>query len=570
MARVHSYSRFSHISQEDGDSKSRQDKALDKFLGEGGHTLSDLRLHDKARSAFRGNKQKYLTEFLQILRAKDGRIAAGDILFVEAVDRLSRKGIRPTQDVVNEILNAGVDIAISLPMEKTYKADKINDLGDAIELAAFSFAAHVYSDLLSGRVKSFHTQARKAAYATGAVINSGPTPCWLTRKDGAFSIVPGAREAIQYILRRMIEGAGGPTICKELNALDTPFPALGKSGHWNETFIRQLVVDRRILGEYRPHEIDDTGIRVPTSEPPLKGYYPAVTDEDTYIRANAARANRFIERGPTTEFVNLFTGLVVHAVDKCPANLFSYQQKRADGRIVKYRRLKSQNTMDGLPNSSTETVDIEAFEFAVLKHLRELDVNIFNGEDTQSEKLSSSVFLLKSKEADLKELQQQCTDSPKRARLLLPSMEALDDEIDALRISVNELKARSLNTATASLASFKTLEEVDNTSDNRQILREAIKRLVRQIAILPVKLGNMRRSHIGCHIEITFHSGSRRSLLQCRYDSIAYTEPSPTTPSLLERTDLEKHKAAILKTLTFLTANRSGARSKVNQDRPTQ
>ena len=74
MERVHSYSRFSHISQEDRDSKSRQDDALEKCLLKGGLTLSDLGLHDKARSVFKGNKQKYLTEFLQILRAKERTI----------------------------------------------------------------------------------------------------------------------------------------------------------------------------------------------------------------------------------------------------------------------------------------------------------------------------------------------------------------------------------------------------------------------------------------------------------------------------------------------------------------
>src|ERR1039457_6738502 len=110
MATVHSYARFSSKKQEHGDSARRQAEGLAKFLATGNHTLSSLQYLDPGRSGFKGDKQKYLTEFLKILAANDGRIKPGEILYVEAIDRLSRKGIRQTQQVVNTILEAGVDI----------------------------------------------------------------------------------------------------------------------------------------------------------------------------------------------------------------------------------------------------------------------------------------------------------------------------------------------------------------------------------------------------------------------------------------------------------------------------
>ena len=61
-------------------------------------TFSNLRLIDRGRSSFKGNRQKALAEFI---RAIDRQLVKpGDILLVEAIDRLSRRGIRQTQDLV--------------------------------------------------------------------------------------------------------------------------------------------------------------------------------------------------------------------------------------------------------------------------------------------------------------------------------------------------------------------------------------------------------------------------------------------------------------------------------------
>lgn len=552
MRTVHSYKRFSDKQQEDGDSERRQDDGAVKFCEKHGYRLSDLSFWDKGKSAFSGSKQKLLQEFLRIMHANDGRVKSGDILLVEAVDRLSRKGIRQTQILVNSILIAGIDIAILFPTEKLYRANDDNDIGGAIELAAFAFQAHAYSKLLSDRLKSFHAQERRRAYADKTPINSGPTPAWIERKNGVFHVIPESKETILYILRRMIEGAGGHTLCKELNAR---FKPLGKSRKWNETYIRQLIIDRRILGDFQPHTINDDGKRVPTADPPIIGYYPSLTDEDTFLQASAARENRRIERGPSGDFVNLFTGTIIHAVDNCPMNLYTYQQRRADGRRVIFRRLKSQNAMDNLPDASTETVDLPAFEQVVLRHLRELDTSIFNDGQSTATELRAAEFNINKKQARLAELQHKVTDDSQNLNVLLPAMRTLDEDIHTLQTQVDHLKTRTLNLSATSLDTLKLLADLDNTPDNRQKLREAIKRVVKRIIILPVKLGKMRRSPVGCHIEIEFHSGARRSLIQYRHKSIAYTDPTPESPNLIDRPDLSTYKKSLKRILaTFIDA----------------
>ena len=126
MATVHSYARFSSMGQAEGNSEKRQLENGAAWVKKHGHQFSDLRLIDRGRSGFRGNKQKALAEFVKAI--DDGRVKPGDILLTEAIDRLGRRGIRPTQDLVNSILNRGVHIAILSPVEKVYRADDQNDL----------------------------------------------------------------------------------------------------------------------------------------------------------------------------------------------------------------------------------------------------------------------------------------------------------------------------------------------------------------------------------------------------------------------------------------------------------
>ena len=543
MATVHSYARFSSKKQEHGDSERRQKTGLEKFLASEKHTLSNLQGFDRGKSGFKGNKQIALNAFLEILRAKDGRIKPGDILYVEAIDRLSRKGVRPTQQVVNEILEAGVSIAISLPLEKVYRAEKTNELGDAIELAAFAFAAHVYSSLLSGRIKGFHAEAREVARKTKRPINSGATPAWMTRSKEGFHMKEGAKEAIAYIFARTIEGIGGKRLCKEMNER---FPCFGYSGRWNEVYLRYILNSRQVLGEFQPNMMNDENQREITGEP-IQGYFPVIIDEDTWLRANAASANRRVERGPTTEYVNLFTGIVWHAIDKCACHLYTYQQKRADGRKVIYRRLKSVKATDGVPGASTETVGIKDFEYVLLRWLKEIDLTVFEQGNSQASELASLVKTLERKQVRIEEIE---SDEEGSVKELTRQLTKLREECKSLSERIAKMKTDMANSTHASLDYIKRLNALPETNEVRQSLREAIKRVVKRITILPTKLGNLRRSPIGELVEIEFYNNARRTLVHVGKETpIVYNEDSVSTMPLTERKDLARLKSELTKAL---------------------
>ena len=534
---VHSYARFSDPSQAAGTSTDRQKEGLTKFVATGDHTLSGLQMSDKGKSAHKGNKQKALNEFLRILRLRDGRIKADDVLFVEALDRISRKGIRATQDVVNEILNAGIHIAIAIPMEKVYLASADNELGDAVELAAFAFAAHSYSANLSQRVAKFYIIARKNAYDKKTKINSGPPPAWFTVIRGdeerlGFEWKPSAKETIQYIFTRTIDGIGGKKLCKELNQ---KFPCFGRSGKWNERYMRSILNGRHVLGELQPMKLDEMGKRVVAGDV-IENYYPAAVTEDEWRDANAAAGNRKRERGPTTKYVNLFTGIVWHAIDDCPVHIYTYQQRRADGRRVIFRRLKSHDAEAGVPGASTETIGVEDFEYVVLRFLNELDLSIFDGNNAQAAELQSLIHLRTKKMKRIEEIE---ADEEGAVAVLRKQLAKLNAECEELDKRIDALKVATDNSTGSSVEKLRRLATLEMNPENRQKLREAIKRVVKRITIMPAKLGPQRKSPVGSMVEVELHNGLRRRFIQLgRKYSISYESKDGgvnTTPKKVKK-----------------------------------
>jgi DNA invertase Pin-like site-specific DNA recombinase len=521
MAVVHSYVRFSTPGQIEGDSLRRQKKAAEEFCQKHNHTLSNLVFHDLGRSAFRDRKQKALDRFLQAI--KDGDVRPGEMLLVEAVDRLSRKGIRPTQDLVNRILNSGVDIAILTPIEKVYRAKDKNDIGGAIELAAFAYQANVYSDLLSGRIKNWWEEARRKARENGTPV-SGPIPSWLIKTESGFKTDPVAVETVRFIFHRTIEGVGSPSLCEELNAKYKPIARTKKSKHWNKTLLRNLIRDRAVRGEYQPHEIDENGKRQPVGEV-IEGYYIEIVDEQTWLAANRAMSNRSIERGPTGNFVNLFTGLVWYVPDDCPAHIYTFQQTRADGHKVILRRLKSYKAKEKVKGASTATVDLVAFEKALLRFLSEIDPAALESKRSNILELVAAQEEIARKESRISELDESLSYGGESVKSLLAASDKLRAELRELKTRARELTATNGSNTRQDLENVRQLHKYAESPENRQKLREIIKRVVKRINIWPEKLGPKKKDHVACMVEVIFHAGHRRFINMLNGKSAALQFP---------------------------------------------
>ena len=542
MKFLHSYARFSHSSQAKGTSKERQRDLPAEFLKKHpGYQLSEMML-DAGKSAFKGNKQVALAGFLK--RIESGDVKPGDCLLVEAIDRLSRKGVRDTQTVVNKILDAGVDIAIFFPHEKIYRANDANDLAGVVELASFAFAANAYSANLSIRSSKWYEKARAKAHDNGTIINSGSPPAWLTRTKDKFTVIPERAEAIKFIFQKTIDGFGMNLLQKMLHE---KFPPMGKKKIWNGTYIRAILTDRRVLGECQTYKMVNDK-RTPTGEP-LTNYYPQVIDENTFLLAQQSTSSRRAEKGPTKQFINLFTGVIFHAIDKCAVHIYQYRQTRADGTVVIYRRLQSVAHRNHVKGASVPTVDLGDFEQHILRNLRELDLSVFNGTRSTEKELTEANQILKGRLEHLAKLQAKADQSDENLDLLLPNLKKAKAAIQEAKVWLDKVKLKMKDSASDGLLAIKTLADLDNTPENRQLLREAIKKCVKRIAIMPIKLGKQKKSPVGCVIEIELVNGTRRQIHMLGSDSIIFTDHCPTTISLYDEkvTALRKRAAAVKK-----------------------
>lgn len=486
---VHSYARFSDPSQAAGDSLRRQREAAEDFCRRKGWTLSELTFNDLGRSGYRGDKQKALKSFLKAIDT--GLVKSGETLLVEAVDRLSRKGVRATQNLVNRVLEAGVNIAILAPVEKVYQADDGNDIGGAIELAAFAYQASVYSENLSMRVKAINRQARKEYDSGHRKRLHGVCPAWLewNPERECFDIRKDAQKAIRYIFKRTIAGIGRKRLLAEMNEKFPPISRRKNTHSWNETMIANIITSKTVLGELTSTVTGET----------IADYYPSVIDKKTWQRANVEASKRRTERGPSEGKVNVFNGILFHAKDGCPMAIYSYQARRKDG-VVKYRRYQSRDAADGVKGASRETIDAERFESLVFEFLPRLQ--LATGGKDEAEQLNEDRRYL---QGEISVLQERITSRKQSAAVLAPVLDDLQQQLGEVE---DKLKAIPTTDTKPTKAYRKELAAMRRgTVAERRKVRDALRAIVKRIEVLPVKTGPLRRDRVYCLVEIHFRSG---------------------------------------------------------------
>src|SRR5262245_29085911 len=114
--RAFSYDRVSRW-RKGGHSIERQDDFAHALSTEHGWILDDtLVFIDKNRSGYHGHNLRLGAALTRCLACiESGRIKPGDVLIVEALDRLSREEVDVAYDLIRRILQAGVWIATEIP-----------------------------------------------------------------------------------------------------------------------------------------------------------------------------------------------------------------------------------------------------------------------------------------------------------------------------------------------------------------------------------------------------------------------------------------------------------------------
>lgn len=304
MAKAYSYIRFSTDIQSKGDSLRRQLEISENYAKDNGLELIES-FRDVGISAFKSkNLETELGRFLDAV--KNGDIEEGSYLLVENFDRLSRANVFDAFGLFSQIINNGINI-VTLSDNKVYTKDKIHESAHDILLSLlYMIRANEESRIKSERVRAAWNNKRNSI--NNRALTS-KTPAWLklNKQTNKLEIIEDHTNTINLIFDKTIEGYGAISITRRLN--ESNVKSIGKTKHWNKSYVTKILSNRQVLGEFQPHTLVE-GKRIAKGDV-IFGYYPQIVSNDKFFLAQDAIKNRLRKGGRKGNTLsNLFSHLL--------------------------------------------------------------------------------------------------------------------------------------------------------------------------------------------------------------------------------------------------------------------
>ncbi len=518
-----SYVRFSTPEQRKGDSLRRQTEATAQWCERNGVILDEsLSCADLGRSGFHGrhrDEKAALGKFLDLI--KEGRVPRGSYLVIENLDRLSRESERTAMRLWLDILDAGVNI-VQLHPETVFRHER-SDMADIMRAIIELSRGHSESLIKSARSEANWTQAvtlarqgqemkprRKDGRRTKAI--TGRLPGWVKEGPGAMELIADRATIVRRIFDLARVGYGASAIVKKFRAEGVPAfgareqteqegrtqAAAGERygcGEWRTSYVRQILCDRRAVGELQPRDADNRA-----KGDVIENYYPPVVTLEAFHAARAAVMSRKNPAGRTGDKVaNLFGGLLRNARDGSTY----YAATRSD-RWGFRRMLLNRSSIES--DARAYTFDYTTFESAILSRLREIDPG-----DVREAKPANEVTVLRE---ELNWLRQR--KAALALELLKGDIAAIADTLRLIEARETELAAQidesGLEAVVPRSNSWRDakdlsamLADAEDLEDIRTRLRAALRRIVEAVWVLVVPRGRQRL----CAVQIRFTGGER-------------------------------------------------------------
>jgi DNA invertase Pin-like site-specific DNA recombinase len=493
MRQAISYIRFSSGVQAAGDSYRRQVARTEEFCKKHALALDDsLRVEDLGVSGHQGKNAKVgqLATFLALVRS--GRVRQGTVLVIENLDRLSRDEFWAASDIIREVISGGVTVATVEP-ERFYDRDAISQPYVIMELMVTLQRAHEYSKRLSDLLTQ-SWQRRRDLIPQGRKI-SGIVPSWLDLdpETKVFTVDAGRAAVVERIFRLATEGLGVPNICKTLVQEGVPpiarrgrQPGAGKPAKglqkpagviWARSYVRTILTERTVLGEYQPCRWVN-GRSVPTGDP-VPGYYPAVIEEATYYKAQAAIRARARVKGRNTdtkEVVNLFQG-VLRDYDSGE----TYQLRQRESKHGKYHQLYTASSFRGQRTSPGFRLD--KLEAGFLRFVSELKAEDFVDRPTEGTDAVAEVSgKLSALDVKLQRIEQRIRKEDD-IEALLDLFTSLKADKARLQDELERLRTEATTHTSQSVGELRSLSAMlgEAQGEERTQLRQRIKGTIRQL-----------------------------------------------------------------------------------------
>ncbi|WP_336803150.1 recombinase family protein [Erwinia aphidicola] len=443
--KAYSYIRFSSKKQEQGDSIRRQTELAEQYAHDNNLILSDKNFQDLGISAFKEGNRPSLGDMLEAI--EKGQIEQGSTIIIESLDRLSRRGIDVTQQIIKSILQNNVFIA-SLVDGLLLNRESVNDLVSVIRIALAADLAHKESEKKSQRLRETKAQQRRRAL-NGEVINK-VLPFWLERKQDKF-VFSERLDTVKRIIELRQKGFGTNKIAKTLN--DECHKPLRSTG-WNHTTVGKTMNSVALYGAYQTSET--TKDRKVILLDIVDNYYPAIISKEEFMLLQSDQKQN--KPGYKSEY-NAFAGILKHECGGALVRKFHV----ASGKTYQYHVCA--NARDGKCNVTKNFKNIEIALYRIMKELK------------IEKKTSLDKTLLaerNSVEAKIRELNDMLLKLSKIPISVIQTINNLEEKLQGLEEKIKQQNSMIISEKSFN---FNLLHEVKDPQELNMILKRIIEKI---------------------------------------------------------------------------------------------
>lgn len=443
---AYSYIRFSSKKQEQGDSVRRQTELAEQYAHANNLILSDKNFQDLGISAFKEGNRPSLGDMLEAI--EKGQIEQGSTIIIESLDRLSRRGIDVTQQIIKSILQNNVFIA-SLVDGLLLNRESTNDLVSVIRIALAADLAYKESEKKSQRLRETKGQQRQRAL-NGEVINK-ILPFWLQRKEDKY-VFSEKLDTVKRIIELRRKGLGTNKIARTLN--DEGHKPLRSAG-WNHTTVGKTINSVALYGAYQTSET--TKDRKVILLDIIENYYPAVISKDEFILLQSDQKQN--KPGYKSEH-NAFAGILKHECGGALVRKFHV----VSGKTYQYHVCA--NARDGKCNVTKNFKNIEVALYRIMKELK------------LEKKTSIDETLLlerNSVKAKIQELNDMLLNLSKIPISVIQTINNLEEKLQQLEENIKHQNSMIIS---EQAFDFKLLQEIKNPQELNMMLKRVIEQII--------------------------------------------------------------------------------------------
>ncbi|AUZ65611.1 recombinase family protein [Citrobacter amalonaticus] len=442
---AYSYIRFSSKKQEQGDSVRRQTELAEQYAHANNLILSDKNFQDLGISAFKEGNRPSLGDMLEAI--EKGQIEQGSTIIIESLDRLSRRGIDVTQQIIKSILQHNVFIA-SLVDGLLLNRESVNDLVSVIRIALAADLAYKESEKKSQRLRETKGQQRQRAL-NGEVINK-ILPFWLERKQDKI-VFSDRLDTVKRIIELRRKGFGTNKIARTLN--DEGHKPLRSAG-WNHTTVGKTINSVALYGAYQTSET--TKDRKVILLDIIENYYPAVINKDEFILLQSDQKQN--KPGYKSEH-NAFTGILKHECGGALVRKFHV----VSGKTYQYHVCA--NARDGKCNVTKNFKNIEVALYRIMKELKvEKNTNF-------DQTLLAERDAIKTKIQQLNDVLMELSESPKSVIQTIHTLEKKGEELEA------KIKMQNSMIISEQAFDFNLLQDIQEPQELNMMLKRIIENI---------------------------------------------------------------------------------------------